>query len=335
MPSIFAAISWDCTVRVYEIANNTIMQKSMIQLPGYPLTCAWRSDGNALFIAISDNTIRMVDFSSNAVQKFADTGVVVHKMKAIAAMNAIITFDASNTLKAYMQNNPAPVASLQLKYPVMNVDVSEHMLMIVMGDGYLTILDLNSLSAYAPTDVVYTESQLKSPLGSCAINAKTMDFVVASVDGLAQKGNIIPQSNMNNANKRIYVPNPVANSLISYVFIPHSVKSQSNNTSSDMYEVSKCGFNGRSDHFLYTAGGDGMLIFWDLKAKNKVTSININNPITASCINNNGMYIAIATGYDWSKGVWGLGEVNYKPRIGIRMIGDNELVYKAGGNTFK
>lgn len=43
-----------------------------------------------------------------------------------------------------------------------------------------------------------------------------------------------------------------------------------------MYPVNSIGFNSRNDKFLYTAGGDGNMYFWDFDAKNKITSFNLN-----------------------------------------------------------
>ena len=334
VPTIFSLISWDSTFRVYEISNNQINQKMCVQLPAYPLCFAWRSDGNAVYISLSNNSIQMVDFSTGNLQKFADCQTTIHKMKSAPSLNALVAFDISNNLKIYVQGNPNPVFNLQIKYPVIEVDISDSVLLMILGDSYSAILDLNSINQYNPNDIVYTESQLKSPLSSCAINAKTMDFVLTSVDGRTQKGQAQSQTPQMGQNKRIYstVFSPNLNQQ-NYVFIAHSTKSRDN--TSDMFQINKCGFNSRSDNFSYTAGSDGVLNFWDLKVKNKITTISLGNPITACAINSQGNYLAVATGYDWSKGVWGLNEVNYRPKLGIRFIKDNELVFGGGASTFR
>lgn len=336
MPSIFAAISWDCTLRIYEIGNGQIVQKNCLQLPAYPLSMAWRPDGNAVYISLSDNTIQLADFSMNNLQKFSDCAATVHKLKSAPSINGLIGFDMSNKINVYMQGNPGPVFSLQLKYAVMDVDISDYLVLIIMADSYSTIIDLHSLNQYSPTDLVYTESQLKSPLSACAINSKTLDFVLASVDGRAQKSVASTQGMPPmGSNKRVFVSGfNQGNNQLNFVFIAHSAKSKDGNTS-DMFETNNCGFNARSDNFLFTTGSDGMLNFWDLKAKNKITSIPLGNSVTACAINKQGNYAAFATGYDWGKGVWGLSEVNYKPKIGVRLINDNELVYKPTGLSYR
>ena len=42
-----------------------------------------------------------------------------------------------------------------------------------------------------------------------------------------------------------------------------------------MYPVNCVGFNPRNDKFLYTAGGEGNMYYWDFDAKNKITSFNL------------------------------------------------------------
>lgn len=37
-----------------------------------------------------------------------------------------------------------------------------------------------------------------------------------------------------------------------------------------MYQVNSMGFNTRNENFIYTAGADGKLQFWDLKSRNKI-----------------------------------------------------------------
>ena len=43
-----------------------------------------------------------------------------------------------------------------------------------------------------------------------------------------------------------------------------------------MFPVNTVGFNPRNDKFLYTAGSDGNMYFWDYQAKNKTKSFNFN-----------------------------------------------------------
>lgn len=112
---------------------------------------------------------------------------------------------------------------------------------------------------------------------------------------------------------------------LNFVYIAHSKKN--NDGSSTLYNVQGLGFNTRSKNFLYTAGGDGCLIYWDVKQKNKIYSNQFDAPLTASAINSAGTVIAFGLGYDWAEGVWGLQKVSYTPRVGFRIIRDNELSY--------
>ena len=54
-----------------------------------------------------------------------------------------------------------------------------------------------------------------------------------------------------------------------------------------------------------SAGGDGKYCIWDFKERcriNEREDCEDKNPLTACCYNYNGVLLAYATGYDWSKG---------------------------------
>jgi len=93
-----------------------------------------------------------------------------------------------------------------------------------------------------------------------------------------------------------------------------------------MYPVNSIGFNVRNKKFLYTAGSEGNLFFWDYEAKNKVKSFHFNNvPISATKMSPDGNFLAYALGYDWHKGYEGMD--SSKPRLCVHYVKDAELKY--------
>jgi len=89
-----------------------------------------------------------------------------------------------------------------------------------------------------------------------------------------------------------------------------------------LYPVNSLGFNPRSNVFLFTAGGDGMLNFWDHKEKNKIKTFSFKGlPVTKGKVSHDGQMVAYGLGYDWQKGIWGLDQ-NVKPRIVVHVIPD-------------
>jgi mRNA export factor len=67
------------------------------------------------------------------------------------------------------------------------------------------------------------------------------------------------------------------------------------------------------------------MIFWDYNVKNKIKTFNFNNlPITAAKMSSDGMMLAYALGYDFSKGAEGY-NLNLPTKLCIHQIPDNEL----------
>jgi len=98
-------------------------------------------------------------------------------------------------------------------------------------------------------------------------------------------------------------------------------------TTTIFYPVHSLGFNIRAPKFLFTAGGEGCISYWDYEKKNKIKTFNYKGiPITRAKVSPDGNYLAYALGYDWSKGIWGwdpIAQANKK--ICIHYIPDSEL----------
>lgn len=70
-----------------------------------------------------------------------------------------------------------------------------------------------------------------------------------------------------------------------------------------MHPVNAMGFNCRNENFVFTAGSEGKMYFWDIQAKNKVKTFNLGGlPVTAAAMSPDGQCIAYALGYDWHGG---------------------------------
>lgn len=338
-PSIaqmFAAICWDSTVRLYNIYNGMAQQKSVIKLNGYPLCGGWKPDGSSLYVSCSDNSIYLVNFTTNNAQKIIPLNNPIYKMKCVNQMGIIICADTTNNLVFYSMQNNQKVFQLQLQYTVIDMSLSGNILLLALSDHHSAFIDVSTVNSLNPSEVIYTPSNLKSPLSSCGVNAQTRDFVLSTVDGRSQKSLFHETgSGMMGGNQKKLITYAFhqGQGNSHYIFVSHSKRAKPSNQS-EMFNISSSGFNPRTPYFFYTAGADGILNFWDVKEKNKIASFNLGNPITAADVSCDGNYLAFGTGYDWSKGVWGLSEVNYTPKIGIKTIGQDELVYKPV-NTFR
>mmetsp|Transcript_1223 Transcript_1223/g.176 ORF Transcript_1223/g.176 Transcript_1223/m.176 type:complete len:98 (+) Transcript_1223:191-484(+) len=91
-----------------------------------------------------------------------------------------------------------------------------------------------------------------------------------------------------------------------------------------MHPVNAMGFNPRNENFVFTAGSEGKIYFWDILAKNKIKTLYFNsNPVCTAAVSSDGSCIAYALGYDWHAGHEKYN--NYKDfKICVHIIPDNE-----------
>jgi len=91
-----------------------------------------------------------------------------------------------------------------------------------------------------------------------------------------------------------------------------------------LYPVHGIGFHAKSKHFVYTAGGEGNIFFWDYLSKTKIKGFSYKaQPVTKVRMSPDGMLLAYGLGYDWSKGIEGIGSV--KPRLCVHIMQESEL----------
>lgn len=70
-----------------------------------------------------------------------------------------------------------------------------------------------------------------------------------------------------------------------------------------------------------TAGSDGVMSFWDFKARNKIKSFNYNSyPITCAAVSPSGQMVAYGNGNDWHVGTEGINK--WPNRIGVHIISE-------------
>lgn len=96
---------------------------------------------------------------------------------------------------------------------------------------------------------------------------------------------------------------------------------------SGLYPVHATGFSHRAKQFVFTAGGEGAINFWDFDTRNKIKTIPYNNtPVTAAKLSVDGYWLAYGLGYDWADGIRSYKK--YKTSVGVHYLEDEELRHK-------
>lgn len=93
-----------------------------------------------------------------------------------------------------------------------------------------------------------------------------------------------------------------------------------------LYPVNSSGFSPAYENWYMTAGSDGVMSFWDYKARNKIKSFTYSgNPVCAAKVAPSGNMVAYALGNDWHLGEEGLNK--WQNKIGCHMVADNETKF--------
>lgn len=330
--NIFSCTSWDQKIRIYSINNGVSCSKSLeMTLDNYPLSQTWNASGNGCFVALGDNSIVQTDFSSQAQQKFGTHQLPILHCQLYAAGNFLVCFDTDKTLLIYSISNPlktGPNFSLKLGQQPFCASISGNTLLLGCSGSRFAILDLPKINQYSPSEVNLIESALASPISAVHLEESSKDFFLGSSDGRVYKGFYTQQQGW--SNKPNYTSTHNANDTErNFTYLAQAKKqSPDPNSPSDLFNINAMGGHPRSKQFLYTTGSDGVLHFWDTKAKNKTNVYSLRAPVTCCDISPDGNHIAFGLGYDWSQGVWGLPDVSYEPSVGFKRIADSELVYK-------
>lgn len=93
-----------------------------------------------------------------------------------------------------------------------------------------------------------------------------------------------------------------------------------------LFQVNVTGFSKYSHYSMYTAASDGILMFWDIEKKNKLSGFTVGDyiPITAGDISHDSKFFVFSLGYDWCLGAWGTERLKMRPKIFMMEISAKE-----------
>lgn len=167
----------------------------------------------------------------------------------------------------------------------------------------------------------YDINPLASPLTDVKLFPSNQGYGFAAVDGRANLGKL----NADNSKATKFS----MNSIMSFKCHKVEVKDPNNsgNATSALFSVNSIGFNKVHENFVFTAGSDGQMHYWDFQQKNKIkTFYYANQPVTKAEMDDSGTLMAYALGYDWSQGINGL-DRNIPNKLCVHAITPNELKY--------
>lgn len=333
---LFAASTWDGKVHIYDVALNGyqkfITQKFVFSSQNEPiLSISWKKDASMIFAGCGDNTVKAFDVGSGKSMVIGSHDGPVNSVYWIDQMNAVMSVGFNQQIKFWQLGNSNPVAGIQADYRIYAADFNFPYVFLGLGNDQLNIFDLNQMQTFPGGKLPGNfNSQLQSQTNCLALSSKNDSFGIGSIDGRANLSNLEKQS-MYGAQTN---SGPIFKTSSKMTFKCHKIEESA--AVSVLYPVHSIGFHPNSKGFVFTAGGDGVINFWDQDAKNKIKSFNFKGvPVTRVKMSDDGQLMAYALGYDWQKGIWGL-DPNLKPKIFVHAMAENELKHAgAGGNNWR
>lgn len=328
--ALFSCVSWDQKLRLYAVNGPQAVSKSAeVALGQFPLSQAWNSAANGCFVSLSDGTLVHVDLATQTSSKIAASPAPLLQVANYARGNFLVAIDNDKKLVVYAGGGPkaAPDFSLKLPEQPFGFVISGDTMLLYLARSKIAFLHLQAINQYSWGEPALIDSQLAAPISAAYLDDQAKEYCLASVDGRAYKGVYNIEALFGGSKPRFSATHSATDNARNFTFLAQS-KKRADNTS-DLFCVSCLGGNPRSRQFLYTAGSDGVLTFWDLKERNKIGAYSAPGPVNCCDVSPDGQLIALGLGYDWSQGVWGLPDAGALPAVAVKKILDGELSYSA------
>ncbi|KAK4503351.1 hypothetical protein PRZ48_004266 [Zasmidium cellare] len=311
---LLAASSWDNTVKVYDI-NRPGNTKGVTQL-GHDapvLSCCWTSDGQRVFGAGVDKTIRMLDLGAGSQGQ--TTQIAAAHDEPIRSVQSfifnqsqmLVTGSWDKTIKYWDLRQQTAIGTITCKDRVYSMSVrNDKLLVVATADRWVHIIDLTN-----PTTVFKTiRSPMKHETRVVSTSTDGTAYILGGIEGRCAFKHIDDK----NASK-------------DFSFKCHR-HPQTSSTTDKAYAV-----NAISVHPVHgtssTAGSDGTVHIWDTDNKSRVKGFaEVGAAITATDFNKNGNVFAYGVGYDWSKG-YAFSKGEEERRIALHEVREDEVKTKA------
>ena len=316
---LLACSSWDSTVRVYDLATDTgtalpsLKLSSCIPTDEPCLSVCWDNTANRLFAASIDTTIKAYDVSTKqSVDVGRHDGVKdVHYMPA-ARMLCSVGFD--KMLRFWDQRQQNAVAELNLGFKVFCSDMLFPRLVLGLSSEKIRVINLLDMQRIMKSD---KNDCFVSPLGegvqlaSIALSSHENRLMTGSIDGRTNISAINPAHDTGKMN---------------HILTFKSHITDQNMPQRTTFPVHSVGFHPKVRDFLYTAGADGRLIFWDERSRNKIVQFDQQAPVTRAKLSGDASVMAYSLGYDWSNGIEG--DQSIKSSVHAHIMQEQELIYR-------
>ncbi|PVV04813.1 hypothetical protein BB560_000687 [Smittium megazygosporum] len=273
-----AAASWDNSVRIWEIQNNSIsIGKSMYSHDAPALCVAWSTDGTKVVSGGGDNAGRMLDITTGSVSQVAAHDAPIRRIKFVESPNSspiLATGSWDKTIKMWDLRTSNPVMNISLPERCYVMDAINPLLIVGTAERHILAFDLNNPSTPYKTE----NSPLTLQTRSIACFLDKNGYVIGSIGGRVGVHYLKDQTPSKN------------------------FKFKCHRSGNNVFAVNSISIHPATG-IVATGGSDGGINFWNTEIRSRAKSFaTMPSPVTSINFNRTGDLFAYAIGYDWHKG---------------------------------
>lgn len=319
---LFVCSSWDSKIRLYDTAIGTqqkgLVLKGALQVEDPCISLCWADDMSKFFAGCINNTVKAFDPVTGQSVDVGKHDAAVRDVFWINSANTLMTTSFDKTIRFWDLRQQNPVAGFNVGQKIYCADMCSPLFAMGLSDEKLLVVNLHDIqNMLNKTPLDYIDSPLgqTSQLTSVGFFSDGSGIGIGSHDGRAN----LSKLEMDNRGRP-----KLANIM---TFKCHKIDAGSSLSQTTLYPVHGIGFHPKSKNFVYTAGGEGNIYFWDYVAKNKIKGFDYKGvPVTKVKMSPDGLLMAYGLGYDWSKGIEGY--MSHKPKLCVHVMQEAELIYK-------
>jgi len=307
-PSRMLAFStWDSKIRILStyISNGNPVLESGGKFPfDYPcLALAWIRPTTNLIAGFLDGTISGIDsISGRTIQTYGkhdDVVQAVYQFGDDANLFCSVSYDSTLKVWDIRNNNQQPIQTLKLGDKAVCSDMMFPYIAIGLSNQNFHAFDIYQAIRTSVVPQLPTTLGIDSPLSDISLS-KELAIGIGSSSGRSALSWL-----------KVAPHDPSIMSMEgTYCFKGHkSEPGQNGNTSrlKIMYPINAVGMHPKQKDTYFTAGRDGYVHFWNITKRSRLGGFQITSgvPITKAKYSPDGVFLALATGYDWSNGIEG------------------------------
>ncbi|XP_035792176.1 mitotic checkpoint protein BUB3-like [Anopheles albimanus] len=265
--------SWDTSVRLYDVTNNTLRHKFFHTSP--VLDCAFLDSVKTVSGGL-DNEVKLYDLNTHIEFGLGSHDAAVKCVEFSTMVNGVLTGSWDRTVKLWDARERECVGSYeQSGGKVYAMSCVEEKLVVATSERKVLIWDLRHMANY----IERRESSLKYQTRSVRCFPNKEGYVMGSIEGRVAVEFFDPSAEVQQKK---------------YAFKCHRAKE---NGVEHIYPVNAISFHNRYNTFA-TGGSDGLVNIWDGFNKKRLCQFHLyDTSISSLCFSDDGSTLAIACSY--------------------------------------